>query len=708
MAEHNLANDLIIDLDTRSYPGYSTLISQLADRHYTRVNMVLEAGEFAVRGSIIDVFPTNQSHPIRIEYSEDDIERLATMDIHSQRSLSVLTGTRIVDAETKADLIQFSVAVESADLGLISDLEAGDYVVHEHHGIGLYQGLFHMTIGRREGEYLLIQYKGEDRLYVPLEQMQKIHRYSGSELKPKINGLSDGIWQRSVTRARRATLDLALDLYDTQKNRIQEPGFAFQEDTVWQIELEHNFPFQPTPDQLRITEEVKRDMEEARPMDRLICGDVGYGKTEIAIRAAFKAVENEKQVAILTPTTILAEQHYRSFKARFDPYSYRVEMLSRFRTKDEQRAIIKDLKHDHIQVIVGTHRLLQKDIAFHDLGLLIIDEEQRFGVTHKERIKALKQNVDIITITATPIPRTLYMSLTGAKDFSLLETAPENRKPVLTAVTGYQDKTVKNAIEAELKRKGQVYYVFNSIEKMPGRLAHLTKLLPGVRFACAHGRMNAEALDRVFTGFTNAEYDVLVATTIIENGIDIPNVNTMIIEQAENFGLSQIHQLRGRVGRIDRQAYCYLLHNPGGILSDKARKRLTAIKEYASLGAGYKLAMKDLEIRGAGTLLGEKQSGHMTAIGFELYCRLLEDAVTNTHHRKIRERPIITLDPELKTLIPESYVENPRERLALYQRLMNAEVREQIDEIRNELEDRYGTIPELVIHLLMAIRAQLH
>jgi transcription-repair coupling factor (superfamily II helicase) len=691
---------------------HQVLIQQLVDLGYSRVPMVLEPGEMAVRGNIVDVYADTHSHPVRLEYFGDDVERMVSFEVTTQKSLSPLNKTVIGSAKRVAKHKSFISELEHADTSLISDIKAGDFVVHEDYGIGRYEGLKHLTFGTREGDYLFLRYKGEDKLYVPIEQVHLIHRYCGADMSPRINHLHDGSWNRIKTAAKRSLKELADTIYKTIKLRQKEDGFCFMEDTETQIELENDFGFKLTPDQATAIEAIKGDMESKKPMDRLICGDVGFGKTELILRASFKACENLKQVAVLVPTTVLAEQHAKTFRKRLGKYGYNVQAISRLKSPREQRQVLADLKSHKLDVIVGTHRLLQPSVKFKDLGLLVVDEEQRFGVTHKEKIKNLKVNLDILTTTATPIPRTLYMALTGARDFSILATPPPGRRPIRTTVAAYDKKVIKDAIQSELKRNGQVYYLYNRVETIDEKAAEIHRLIPSARIAIVHGQMNAHKMDDIMTEFYEQKIDILVCTTIIENGLDIANVNTVIIDRAEHLGLSQIHQIRGRVGRSDRQGFAYVLYTSDANLSENSKKRLQAIKEFVALGSGYNLAMKDLEIRGAGTLLGEKQSGNMTAIGFELYCKLLEETVDATKRRLNQSAPKpaqihYQLTGGIKAYIPSSYVENPDERLALYKRIKNAQFQHQLDEITWDLEDRYGPAPKLVSVLLSVIRRQL-
>ncbi len=701
---------ITFNLEKKQYLSYQELISKLVDLKYQRVEIVLEPGEFAIRGNICDVFPCNHFHPIRIEYYENEIERLTSFNIHSQRSISELKETVIQEITDDKTKIAFTKLIDDYQVSeqILAEIKIGDYVVHEDHGIGIYQGLKHLVLGKREGEYALITYLGEDKLYVPIEKINRISLYSVGEIKPKINALSDNAWQKTKAKAKKALEELAEDIYLLYKTRENIDGFAFNEDSAFQIDLEQSFPHQATADQLQVIAEIKKDMENEKPMDRVITGDVGYGKTEVILRAAFKAAENNKQVAVLVPTTILAEQHFHTFQKRFKDFLHKVEVISRFKTKEEQKSILEKLGKNEIKVIIGTHRLLSKDVVFADLGLLIIDEEQRFGVSHKERIKQLKTNIDVISVSATPIPRTLYMALTGSKDFSILKTAPINRKPILTIVAKVQDDLIKKAVNHEIKNKGQVFYLFNNVQKIYQKFNHLTKLFPNLRIGVGHGQMKEHELEQVLHKFINYEYDILLCTTIIENGIDIPNANTIIMENVHLLGLAEIHQIRGRVGRTEKQAYAYLLYPEHTVLNPKAKERLRAIQEYAALGSGYKLALKDLEIRGAGTLLGKKQSGYMTAIGFDLYCKLLEESVNKfkKDSRKIASLNFL-IDTDIKSIIPNYYISHERERLAIYRRLMNLMYKNQLMDLISELEDRYGKLPKEIKPLFNSLYDQL-
>jgi len=592
---------------------------------------------------------------------------------------------------------------------LLETLEVGDYVVHADHGIARYGGLVRRSMDGVEREYLELQYAEGDRLYVPADQLEALSRYVGpSDHPPALTRLGTQDWARSKRRVKQAVVEMAHDLLELYAKRQLVPGHAFKPDTPWQMEMEASFPYVETNDQLAAIAEVKADMERARPMDRLICGDVGYGKTEVAVRAAFKAVMDGKQVAVLVPTTVLAEQHGATFRERMAGFPVRVEVLSRFRTAEEQRRILEDLAAGEVDIVVGTHRLLQKDVAFKDLGLVIIDEEQRFGVSHKERLRQMRAEVDTLTLSATPIPRTLQMSLVGIRDMSTIMTPPEERQPIRTYVMAWDDTILREAIERELQRGGQVFFVHNRVQDIERVARRVQELVPEARVAIGHGQMPEEQLERVMLEFQAGEHDVLVCTTIIESGLDIPNANTIIIDQADRLGLAQLYQLRGRVGRSANRAYAYLLYDRDRVLSEAAQKRLEAIFEASDLGAGFQLALRDLEIRGAGNVLGTEQSGHIAEVGFELYTKLVAEAVAALK-RGMGEAVAPAAEPEptppvvdlpVSAHIPESYVADVHARLNIYQRVANLQTVEQVAEMHDELRDRFGPLPPAVENLL--------
>lgn len=585
-------------------------------------------------------------------------------------------------------------------LKVFSDLKVGDFVVHENHGIGQYIGIEKLKVDGITKDYLNIKYQGNDKLFIPTDQLDMIQKYIGNEDKvPKLNRLGGAEWNKVKERAKKSIESIADDLIKLYAKREQQVGFAFSKDTRWQKEFEDLFPYQETPDQLRCIEEIKESMENQRPMDRLLCGDVGYGKTEVALRAAFKAVMDGKQVAILVPTTILAQQHYNTCTQRFSNFPLNIGMLSRFKTSSEQKKTLLSLKQGNVDILIGTHRLLQKDVVFSDLGLLIIDEEQRFGVKHKERIKQIKTNVDVLTLTATPIPRTLHMSLIGIRDISIIEEPPEERYPVLTYVVEYNEELIKDAIVREISRGGQVYYLYNRVKNINKIATRLQELIPDAKIAVGHGQMSENALEETMLDFYNGEYDILVCTTIIETGLDIPNVNTIIISDSDKLGLSQLYQLRGRVGRSNRLAYAYLVYQKDKVLNEDAEKRLRAIKEFTEFGSGFKIAMRDLEIRGSGNLLGSEQHGHMEAIGYDLYIKLLEERI-----RQLKgEAPKVDVDTSIElginAYIPDNYISDVGQKIEIYKKIAAIESQEDIYDIEEELEDRFGNIPDIIRNL---------
>ncbi len=593
---------------------------------------------------------------------------------------------------------------EGSKIASFTDLNVGDYVVHETHGIGIYQGTKRLTSEGASRDYLLIQYAGSDKVYVPVDFLDRVQKYigGGEGVPPKLSHLGGKDWDKQKNKVRESLKELAFDLVQLYAQRQKNRGHAFGPDTLWQQEFEENFPYEETPDQLQATEEIKRDMERDVPMDRLLCGDVGYGKTEVAMRAAFKAVMDGKQVAILAPTTILAQQHYTTLMRRFEGFPVHADVLSRFRTAKEQKETLRRLEAGEIDIVVGTHRLLAKDVKFKDLGLLIVDEEQRFGVGHKETIKNMKKTVDVLTMSATPIPRTLHMSMVGIRDMSLLETPPQARYPVQTYVMEYQDSVIRDAILRELGRGGQVYFLYNRVGSIDQCYKKLTQLVPEARIAIAHGQMKENVLEDVMLDFSHQKFDVLLCTTIIESGLDIPMANTLIVYDADHFGLSQLYQTRGRVGRSNRLAYAYFTVRPGKVLSETAQKRLDAIREFTEFGSGFRIAMRDLELRGAGNLLGPQQSGHLANIGYDLYCKLLEEAVLEAQgeapkpHRDMETR----MDVHVNAYLPAQYVTGERQRLEVYKRIASIGNAEQRDEIEDELIDRFGDEPQCVANLV--------
>ena len=593
-------------------------------------------------------------------------------------------------------------AYEGQKIRSFSELSVGDYVVHENHGLGIYRGIEKVEVDKIMKDYIKIEYAKGGNLYILATQLEMIQKYAGADAKkPKLNRLGGSEWGKTKARVRGAVQEIAKDLVALYAARQEKDGYVYGPDTVWQKEFEELFPFEETEDQQLAIEAVKEDMESSKIMDRLICGDVGYGKTEIAIRAAFKAVQENKQVVYLVPTTILAQQHYNTFVQRMKEFPVRVDMLSRFRTAAEQKKTLADLKKGLVDIVIGTHRVLSADVVFKELGLLIIDEEQRFGVAHKEKIKKLKENIDVLTLTATPIPRTLHMSLIGIRDMSVLEEAPQDRMPIQTYVMEYDEEMVRAAISRELGRGGQVYYVYNRVNTIVEITAGLSKLVPEANIVFAHGQMKEQELERIMYDFIAGDIDVLVSTTIIETGLDISNVNTMIIHDADNMGLSQLYQLRGRVGRSNRTAYAFLMYRRNKLLKEVAEKRLGAIREFTELGSGFKIAMRDLEIRGAGNLLGAQQHGHMQAVGYDLYCKMLNEAVKKQKGLSVSEEEFQTLvDIDLDAYIPDAYIRNESQKLDIYKRIAGIESTEECEDMLEELLDRFGDPPKSVLNLL--------
>jgi len=667
----------------------------------TRLTLTSEASEAATTrrvvvtvGRLSGGFELPQSH--LIVHVETDIFDEATEAVERQPAGAERTQ-RGEKRRRKSKAAAF--------LSDFRDLKPGDYVVHIDHGVARFGGLQTLDIGPRTGEFMLLYYADEAKLYVPVERLDLVQRYSSAEgHQPQLDRLGGLGWQKTKAKARRAMRDMADELLRLYAERKLVGGYAFAADTPWQQEFEDGFPFVLTPDQETAIEDVKKDMEEPVPMDRLLCGDVGYGKTEVAMRAAFKSVMEGKQAAILTPTTVLAYQHYDTFRSRFAPFPVKVELLSRFRSSKEQKEVVKKVETGEIDVVIGTHRILSKDVTFKDLGLVVVDEEQRFGVAHKERLKHLKKKVDVLTLSATPIPRTLNMSLSGMRDMSLIETPPRDRLAIQTQVVQFSESVIKSAIDLELSRGGQVFFIHNRVETIETIAALVKRLVPQARLAVGHGQMNEKEMERVMLDFIDFKYDVLVATTIIENGIDIPRANTIIINRADHYGLSQLYQLRGRVGRSSRRAYAYLLIPSEQELSPIARRRLAAIREFSDLGAGFRIAALDLELRGAGNLLGGQQSGHMEALGFDLYTQMLERTVAELRGEEIEDETSVTLNLGVDVAIPEEYISDMGQRLRTYKRVSSARDEATLSSIRTETEDRYGRIPAPVERLFAYAR----
>ena len=700
---NNSFEQLVKDLKKYKRDGYKVLIlsgsrtrakrliTELSDNNVTAFYSenpvrVLQAGEIMTYyGRILKGF----------EYPSLKFAVIAESDIFTEHTKKKRTKKKKYSGEKINDF---------------SDPKVADLVVHEDHGLGIYKGIEKIESSGASKDYIKIEYGDGGNLYVLATGLSVIQKYANGSSddttrKPKLNKLGSPDWNRTKSKVKAAVEEVAQDLVELYAKRQQQNGFVYGKDTVWQQEFEDAFPYQETEDQENAIEATKSDMESGKVMDRLVRGDVGFGKTEIAIRAAFKAVQDGKQVAVLVPTTILAQQHFNTFSQRMDSFPVRVDMLSRFRTATEQKKTIDDLRKGQVDIIIGTHRLLSKDVKFKDLGLLVVDEEQRFGVTHKEKIKKLKENVDVLTLSATPIPRTLHMSLVGIRDMSILEEAPNDRLPIQTFVCEYNDEMVREAVVRELSRKGQVYYVYNRVNDIADIAAQLQKLVPEANIAFAHGQMQEHELEKIMYDFIDGDIDVLVSTTIIETGLDIPNVNTMIIHDSDQMGLSQLYQLRGRVGRSNRTAYAFLMYKRNKMLKEVAEKRLSAIREFTDLGSGFKIAMRDLEIRGAGSLLGRSQSGHMQAVGYDMYCKMLSEAVRHaggsvSPKESTLEQINTSIDLDTDAFIPEKYILNEEQKLEIYKRIAGIENQGECDDMADELRDRFGEIPEAVDNLL--------
>ncbi|WP_368489146.1 transcription-repair coupling factor [Clostridium sp. BJN0013] len=619
---------------------------------------------------------------------------------YSKLKISVISDKEVF-GKAKRKSIRKTNRKGTSKIKSFTELKTGDFVVHVNHGIGIYKGIKQLELQGHKKDYLELVYECEDKLYVPVEQLDMVQKYIGSEGKsPKINKLGSSEWSKVKKKVKKSIEEMAEDLIKLYAIRSTLKGYKYSKDTVWQKQFEDEFPYEETPDQLSTIQDIKRDMESDKVMDRLLCGDVGYGKTEVAVRAAFKAVMDGKQVAFLVPTTILAQQHYNNFIQRFSDFPVKIDMISRFKTAAQQKVTIKAVKIGDVDILIGTHRILQKDVQFKDLGLLIIDEEQRFGVSHKEKIKQIRKNVDVLTLSATPIPRTLHMSLVGVRDISVIETPPDERYPIQTYVVEYNDQLIRDAVLRELSRGGQVYFVYNRVENIKEMASYIAKLIPEGKVAVAHGQMQERELEGIIMDFMQNKYDILVSTTIIETGMDIQNVNTMIIYDADKMGLSQLYQLRGRVGRTNRIAYCYLSYRKNKVLKEVAEKRLKVIKEFTELGSGFKIALKDLEIRGAGNMMGSSQHGHMAAIGYDLYCRMLEDSIKLIKGEIDKEPVETTVELKVDAYIPDNYIENEVQKIEVYKKIAAISSYEDMLDIKEELEDRFYDIPPSVYNLM--------
>ncbi|MBF1057137.1 MAG: transcription-repair coupling factor [Peptostreptococcus sp.] len=704
----NIQHDF--NIDTREVPSYSGRIDMFVED----VKRLRHAGYKLV----IAAATNDRAKKLSNMLNDNDIDNIYT----SKRDLEIRTSQVVVLAANigqgfQYPSIKFQVITDREMLGAnkqgkkskakkkakansskidsFLDLKIGDYVVHENSGVGKYTGIEQISVNNIKRDYLKVVYQGGDNLYVPIDQMDKVQKYIGGDVeRVKLNKLGSQDWSKAKRKVKKEIEDMTKELIDLYAKREARKGYKFSRDTLWQGEFEEKFPFQETDDQLKAIKDTKKDMESSKAMDRLICGDVGYGKTEVAIRAIFKAVMDGKQVAVLVPTTILAQQHYNTFVERFEDYPIRVEVLSRFKTAKQQKDIIKDTKKGLVDVLIGTHRIVSKDIDMPKLGLVVVDEEQRFGVRHKESLKKIKANVDVLTLSATPIPRTLHMSLSGIRDMSIIEEPPQERYPVMTYVTEAKDSIIQDEIQRELTRAGQVFFVYNRVEGIDEMAARIRRLVPDAKVGVAHGRMSSNQLENTILSFLSKEFDVLVCTTIIETGMDIANANTMIIYDADKMGLSQLYQLRGRVGRSTRQGYAYLMYERNKVLSEVAEKRLKAIKEFTEFGSGFKVAMRDLEIRGAGDVLGAQQHGHMAVIGYELYVKMLNQAIAKVKGQKIEENVDVEIDLTVNAFIPSTYIEDEMIKLEMYKKIAAIDSMEDMYEVEEELEDRFSDIPK--------------
>ena len=707
--------DINIELSTELIPYFASGLSDIAkfiNEKLKQKYKVVIATEYKNR--VEEILKENEL-PFSYNFADKNVVYITNNivlkgSIIEDCKLIIVTDKELFNKRSK-DItgIRYNYRRENLDfIESLNDIKDGDYVVHMIHGIGIFEGLSKQIIDNEEKDYLTLRYAKGDKLHIPAEQINMLCRYRGSgSVLPTLSKMGGNDWNNTKTKVKKAVEEVAQDLINLYAMRKISQGYAFEPDTVWQYEVEDAFGYTETPDQMRAITETKKDMESDKPMDRLICGDVGFGKTEVAIRAIFKAVMSSKQAVIVVPTTILALQHYQTIAERFKPFPIKVELLSRFKSAKEQKEVIKKLILGEVDVVVGTHRLLQDDIQFKDLGLLVIDEEHKFGVAHKEKLKRLKKNIDILTMSATPIPRTLYMSLSGIKDMSLINTPPTNRLPIKTFVCEYKDNIVKNAINYELEREGQVFYLYNRVESIYEVAENLKRLLPNVRLAVAHGQMDKNLLEKIMTDFLNKEYDVLLCTTIIESGLDIPNANTMIIHDADKFGLAQLYQIRGRVGRTDRQAFCYCLYKQSKQLTSDAIKRLKYIKEFTNLGSGYQIAMRDIEIRGVGNVLGTKQHGQMVNVGFDTYCQLLEEAVVEIQEGRVVENKPAIVDINVTAFIPDEWVGSKEQKMIEYKRLSDVKSISELEIIQAEWKDRFSKMSEPVENLIKLVTLRL-
>lgn len=686
--------EMIRFVEKRSYEGYKTLLFTGSVENTKTFYDLLEGENIPV--AIVEdlntdfktgqVFITARNSKAGFEYKNGKMTIISHKEIYGKQKIKQHKKKR---KSSSRDLINYT------------DLQVGDYVVHESHGIGEFRGVNQIEVEGIKKEYLVLQYRGSDRLFIPTDQMNLVQKYIGNEeRRPSLNKLGGVEWIKAKQKVKKSVDEMAQDLIDLYAKRSKIKGHSFAEDSPWQREFEESFIYEETYSQLRSIDEIKKDMESNKPMDRLLCGDVGYGKTEVAIRAAFKAVMDGKQVAFLVPTTILAQQHYHTIKERFNNFPVRIDVLSRFRTTKQQKETMEGLRTGVVDMVVGTHRILSKTLQFKDIGLLIIDEEQRFGVKHKEQLKKIRENIDVLTLSATPIPRTLQMGLVGIRDMSLLEDPPEERYPTTSYVVEFEPTLIREAIHREIDRGGQVYFVYNRIEDIDDIYLKLQEMVPEARIAIAHGRMREKALEEIMMDFTDGEYDILLSTTIIETGLDIQNVNTMVVYNADRMGLSQLYQLKGRIGRGERSSFAYFTYTKGKSLTEVAEKRLMAIKDFSEFGSGYKIAMRDLELRGAGNVLGESQHGHVAAIGYDLYAKLLEEAVREAKGEKYTERKDVIIELPIDGYIPSTYIGEQDEKIEMYKKIASISSQEEYEDLVEELVDRFGDIPKSVVNLM--------
>ena len=704
----------IVNFESREIPTFNAKVDVLAEElnrlKYNGYKIVLATNTLErakkLNSELLDLgieATISESRDIEIKSSQIIITpaRISSGFEYKSIKFALITDNEMIGVHKRTSTSKSKKSKKGKKIDSFLDLNVGDYVVHENSGVGRYTGIEQITVNSIKKDYMKIVYQGGDNLYVPIDQMDKVQKYIGvEEDKVKLNKLGSNEWTKAKAKVKKEIEDMTKDLIELYARREKIKGYKFEKDTPWQGEFESLFPHQETDDQLKAIEETKKDMESYKVMDRLICGDVGYGKTEVAIRAVFKACMEQKQVALLVPTTILAQQHYNTFKERFEDYPIRVEVLSRFKTPKQQKQIIEDTKKGLVDVLIGTHRIVSKDINLPNLGLVVIDEEQRFGVRHKESLKKIKSTVDVLTLSATPIPRTLHMSLSGIRDMSVIEEPPLERHPVITYVTEGKESIIQDEIERELGRGGQVFFVYNRVENIEEMASMVKRLVPDAKVAVAHGRMTSKDLENIILGFLNKEYNVLVCTTIIETGMDISNANTMIVYNADKMGLAQLYQLRGRVGRSSRQGYAYLMYEKDKVLSEIAEKRLKAIREFTEFGSGFKIAMRDLEIRGAGNILGSQQHGHMAIIGYDLYVKMLNEAIKKVKGELMIEDVDVEIDLSVNAYIPDTYISDELTKIEMYKKIASIESKEDMQEVQDELEDRFSDMPKAVQSLL--------